>query len=210
MASNEEIPANGEDASRDLVVPEVVKEPRRGTLAWVELQGVTQFKGEDVPASHRIPADATLVEWDGTSTKCRVVQASGQRCRAAAAKALGLCMGHAGGGGSADLEEMRAKARASQARLKATRQMLGIGPARSAEPRAAARIRAALRADDLARAIVDGPLDSDLDPAAKQRAALAAVDATFPLQLVTAELSLDDVDSMDWKSMQRVALSLLG
>lgn len=94
-----------------------------------------------------------------------------------------------------------------------TRQMLGIGSGRVNDPRAAARIRAAVRADDLAKAVVDGPLDAELKPLDRQRAALAAIDATYPLQTVTAELSLSadtDIDAMDWATMQRIALSLQG
>jgi len=96
--------------------------------------------------------------------------------------------------------------------MKLVRETYGLSAARAADPRFAARIRAALRADDLAMAIVDGPLDDrKLTAVERQRAALSALDSTFPLQRVTAELSLDeDVDSMSWKDMQRVALSLLG
>jgi len=133
----------------------------------------------------------------------------GTRCKGKRLKAYGLCMGHIGGGGAADLEQMRLKAAAKQRELKVTRQLLGIGPARTGEPRAAARIRAAQRANELARAIVDGPLDSDLGPVEKQRAALAALDATFPLQTATLSLTVDDPDSMSLQDMEQV-LSLLG
>src|SRR5215510_16309467 len=79
MASNEEIPANGEDASRDLVVPEVVEEPRRGTLAWLETQERVDFQGLSVPACHRIPAGAVLAP-PSEDRHCRVV-VDGAQCR---------------------------------------------------------------------------------------------------------------------------------
>jgi hypothetical protein len=182
--------------------------PRVGTLAWLQAQDVVEHLGVMVPVCHRIPVDASLLPADD-SIKCRVVSARGERCKGTRLKAYGLCMGHAGGGGTQDLDAMRQKASQKQASLKLTRQLLGVGPRRSLDPRAAMRIRAAQRAQDLALAVVDGPLDADLGPLDKQRAALAAVDATFPL--VTASLTLeipDDPDDMDWQSMQRIALSL--
>jgi len=104
---------------------------------------------------------------------------------------------------------MQAKGAAKQARLKVLRQTLAIGSVRSTDPRYAARLAAALRADDLAKAIVDGPLDDrKLSTVERQRAALSALDATYPLQTVTAELSLSE--DMDWQSMQSMAVNLLG
>ena len=186
-------------------------QPKRGTLAWLQEQGTTERNGEAVPACHRIPIDAVLSE-DTSSTKCRVILASGERCRGTRLKAFGLCMGHAGGGGAADLEAMRARAAAKQRSLKVTRQILGIGPSRTGNPRAAARIRALQRANELAMAVVDGPLDADIGPIEKQSAALKALDATFPIQATTVSLQLGeetDMDDMSWNDMQQLAASLL-
>ena len=190
--------------------PQIADEPRRGTVAWLQAQPtVTLTDGTTVPTCHRIPAGAELAPPGGIEeARCRVM-IEGTRCKGKRLKAYGLCMGHIGGGGAADLEQMRLKAAAKQRELKVTRQLLGIGPARTGEPRAAARIRAAQRANELARAIVDGPLDSDLGPVEKQRAALAALDATFPLQTATLSLTVDDPDSMSLQDMEQV-LSLLG
>jgi hypothetical protein len=62
----------------------------------------------------------------------------------------------------------------------------------------------------MASAIVDGPLDDKkLGTVERQVAVLKALDATFPLQTATVELSLNDPDSMSLQDMEHV-LSLLG
>jgi len=72
------------------------------------------------------------------------------------------------------------------------------------------RLRAAQRADEFARAVVDGPLDDKrLSTVERQTAALKALDATFPLQTATLSLSMDDPDSMSLQDMEHV-ISLLG
>jgi len=118
-------------------------------------------------------------------------------------------MGHLGAGGAADLDQMRQLSSEKRAELKILRQTLSIGASRASDPRVAARFRAAQRANDFARAIVDGPLDSDLGPVEKQRAALAALDATFPLQTATVELSLSDPEVMSYKDMHQLAELML-
>jgi len=216
------MPANG-----DILDGEIVGEaadpaltddgPRRGTLAWVRLQPVVDFKGEPVPACHRIAADALLAPPDGPDVtpgqgrrRCRVLRGD-TRCKAPAAGDTGLCAGHAGVGGPNDPAAMRAKGVAKLMRLKATRELLGISASRAVEPRAAARIRAALRADELAAAIVDGPLDDPkLSSVERQRAMLSALDATYPLQTAELSVELSDPEGMDWPTMQRLAVSLLG
>jgi hypothetical protein len=73
------------------------------------------------------------------------------------------------------------------------------------------RVRAAQRAFELAQAVVDGPLDDrKIGTIERQTAALKALDATFPLQTGTVELSLSEPDDMSWKDMKQLALSLLG
>ena len=120
-------------------------QPQRGTLGWLAEQGTTERNGEAVPACHRIPEDATLSE-DTSSTKCRVILASGERCKGTRLKAYGLCMGHAGGGGTRDIVAMQRKSNEKRASLKLTKQILGLGPVRSSNPRAVVRLRAAQRA----------------------------------------------------------------
>jgi len=188
---------------------EIEEAPARGTVAWLLAQPKVEHAGEEVPSCHRIPSDAILCPPD-ERPHCRVIEADGARCRAMAIKALGLCTGHAGGGGTADLTAMRARSAEVRAELKLTRQMLGIGPRRNGNPRAAARLLAAQRASELAAAIVSGPLDAELGPIERQRAALAVLDATFPLQPGTVEIELSDPEGMTWEDMERVAASLLG
>ena len=181
--------------------------PKRGSIAWVQAQGTVERDGRQVPACNRIPADATL---DPSTTSCMVVFNDGTRCRGTAVRKLGLCMGHAGGGGMADQKSMSRKGAAKQHSLRLSRELLGIGASRTGDPRMVARLRAAQRAQDIAAAIVDGPLDAELKPLDKQRAALAALDATFPLQTASLTLSIDDPDDMSWNDMQQLAASLLG
>lgn len=184
-------------------------QPRPGTLAWVAAQDVVEHLGAQVPACHRIPEDASLAELEPANTLCRVVSADGQRCRGTRLLAYGLCMGHAGGGGMSDHAAMSRRGAAKQQELRLTRELLGIGPRTAGNPRAAARLLAAQRASEIASAIVDGPLDADLGPIERQKAALAVLDATFPLQAASLTLSSTDPEDMDWKSMQEMAISLL-
>src|SRR5215831_1076486 len=164
--------------------------PKRGTLAWLQAQPtVILADGTTVPACHRIPEGAELAQ-PGEDSRCRVI-ANERRCRGTRLKAYGLCMGHAGGGGTTDLDSMRLKAAAKQRSLKLSRQLLGIGPARSADPRAFMRVRAHERAIEMARAVVDGPLDDrKLGTIERQSAVLKALDATFPLQQATLSLEI--------------------
>src|SRR5215467_2983479 len=188
---------------------EIVEAPARGSLAWLLAQPKVEHAGEEVPSCHRIPLDATLCPPDDTG-KCRVTSVTGERCKGTRLRALGLCMGHAGGGGAADLEGMRAKSAEKRASLKMSRQLLGIGPRRAADPRAAVRLRSAQRASELAAAIVDGPLDAELGAVERQRAALAVLDAAWPLQAGTVTLELSNPEGMNWEDMERLAASLLG
>ena len=185
--------------------------PRVGTLAWLGTHDLIAYDGVMLPSCHRIPEGASLAPPDAADTRCRVTYTTGERCKGTRTLAYGLCMGHLGAGGASDPAAMSAKGTAKLKELRMTREILGIGPRTASSPRTAMRLRAAQRASELASAIVDGPLDADLDALARQRAALAAVDATFPLQSGTIELSIsDDPNSMDWKSMQELAASLLG
>jgi hypothetical protein len=203
MPANEDFP-DGE-IQPETADPALV---RVGTLAWLRQQDTVERDGVTLPACHRVPTDASLAP-ASESTQCRVVRADGDRCRGTRVLAYGVCMGHAGGG--ADPATMSKAGTAKLKELRVTREILGIGPRTASSPRAAMRLRAAQRANELARAVIDGPLDADLTPLERQAAALKAVDATFPLQSGTIELSIsDDPDSMSWNDMQRLASSLLG
>ena len=192
--------------------PDVEIEPsssvRVGTLAWLRQQDVIEYAGVMLPSVHRIPEGSSLAEPDG-SPLCRVIRPDGERCRGTRVIAYGVCMGHAGGG--ADPKEMSRAGTAKLKELRVTRELLGIGPRTAGSPRAAMRMRAAQRAGDFVKAVIDGPLDAELAPLEKQRAALAALDATFPLQKGTIELSMDsDPENMSWQELQSLSASLLG
>ena len=182
--------------------------PRPGTLAWLRTHDLIERDGVLVPSCHRIPEHAELCAADDTP-RCRVT-VDGERCKGTRLIAYGLCMGHAGGGGTRDLPAMQEKSTAKRQQLRLTKQVLGIGPKTAANPRAVMRLLAAQRANELASAVVDGPLDADLGPIERQKAALAALDATFPLEPATLQVELGDPESMSWEDMQRLASSLLG
>lgn len=184
--------------------------PKRGTLAWLQLQETVLVDGYEVPSVHRIPAGSTIYRGEDDG-KCRVEMPERGRCRAPRIRVLGLCSAHAGGG---DPEAAQAAALASKAKLKARRQLLGIGPATAGNPRQAARMAALERVEEIAAALVDGPLDaSDLTTLERQSAVLKMLDATFPLQQMTVEVELpseaEGVQAMGWEDMQRLAARLL-
>lgn len=185
--------------------------PKEGTLLWLALQPHVELQGRTIPACHRVPAEATLRTDAERGNRCALQRADGTACGAPGTRRYGLCLIHSGGG-AADVRAMGALGAAKVARLRVTRELLGIGPRSNGNPRAVARLQAAARADDIAAALLS-PLDSHkLAPLEKQRAAVVIMDATFPLQRETAELSIpasaDDVGSMDWRSMQALAAQL--
>jgi hypothetical protein len=179
-------------------------------MAWLDTQPTVQVLGIELPACHRVPPDAELYQGDDDG-KCRLILAGRGRCRAARTRRWGLCAGHAGAGDPAAASVL---GHAGKARIRQRRQLLGIGATRVANPRQIARIQALDRAHELAQALVTAPLDDpELTTLERQRAVLAALDATFPLQTMTVELelpaSVDDVPAMGWEAMQSVAARLL-
>jgi hypothetical protein len=184
---------------------------REGTLAWLESLEHVEHCGELVPRVHRM-ADLELLAADG-SRRCRVIKRNRERCGAPPTRRYGICLVHLGGG-TQDLQAARAQGRATQARFKARRQLLGIGPSRVGNPRSHARLAALERAQELADALVHAPLnDATLGTIERQLAANRALDATFPLQATTVELELpatgEDVPGMSWQAMQALASRLL-
>lgn len=193
--------------------PEATETPRPGTLAWVLAHSSVEVDGFSVPSCHRIgEGSLVLGEDDG---RCRLVREDGRRCNATRLRALPLCLVHAGGGGMVDPSAMRAKAAAVKLARKERRELLGIGPRRTASARQIARVHALERSEALAIALVDGPLDDpSLSTVERQVAALRAIDATFPLAQVSAELSIpadaDTAGQMGWQEMRQLAAQLLG
>jgi len=215
----EELPAKSEnfDTSGDGPEPEPELEaPREGTLAWLELQEHVLVEGLELPVVHKLKPGDTLIEPDGKH--CAVVRAEGGRCMARPTRRYGVCLAHAGGGGWREGEDARrhsARGHARKAVLRQRRAVLGIGPHRSADPRQIARVHALDRAEQMAAALVDEPLDDpDLSSLARQRAVIAALDATFPLATATLELELPadaaQLGALSWQDMQALAARVLG
>jgi len=189
------------------------EQPREGTLAWLQLQPHVEVLGLQLPDVHRVLDGSQLAPEDDDPGHCRIVRPDGRRCRSTPTRRYGVCLIHAGGG-MRDYASAARAAHAAKARLKVRRELLGIGPNRVGSARSHARLRALARAEELAEALVDGPLDAPgLGPIERQRAALAALDATFPLQRLDVELELpaspDEAESLSWESMQRLAAQLL-
>lgn len=200
-----------EEMTEEVEVDEVIDAPRHGTLLWLDLQEHTTYDGLEIPACHRLPEGSTLhPEIDG---RCRCVKPSGERCAAPATRRYGICLVHAGGGGFDDPAAMARKAHASKAKLRARRQLLGIGPRRGADPRQIARVAAAERADEVAAALLAPLDDSDLSSLARQRAAQVILGETFPIQTTTVEVELpldgEGVAALSWQDMQVLASKLL-
>jgi hypothetical protein len=193
--------------SEELAVIE--EPPRRGTLPWLQLQEHVDWHGQQVPTVHRIPEGSE--RYDGEDDgKCRVVMPERGRCRAARTRLYGICSAHLGGG---DPQAAAAAGVAAKIRIKERRQLLGISASRTADPRQAARMAALARVEEIAAAIVDGPLDDEnLSTLERQSAVLKAVDATFPLALTTVEIELpanaEGVQDMGWESMVALAAKL--
>jgi hypothetical protein len=77
-----------------------------------------------------------------------------------------------------------------------------------------ARLAAQERAEEIAKALVDGPLDdTDLATVERQLAVIRALDATYPLQSMSVEVELpsdgEGVLGMGWQDMQQLASRLL-
>src|SRR5215831_17956288 len=189
--------------------------PREGTLAWLQTQEHVDVQGLQLPAVHRVPKDATLLLGDDDG-HCRVVKADGKRCGSTRLRLYGICLIHAGGGGfigENGAAVMSKRAHAVKIARRERRELLGIGSRRAASPRQIARVQAMARAEALAAAIVSAPLDdASLGTIERQKAALAALEATFPLATVSAEVSFpasaEQAASMTWPEMQALAARL--
>jgi hypothetical protein len=161
-----------------------------------------------------VPPDSTFYEGDDDG-RCRVVKPDGERCRAPRIVQYGICAGHSGLGLASDPLSAQERSRKVRARWKARRRLLGIPTTGRATPRQLARLKALQRAEELAEALVEGPLDDpDLTSVQRQLAAVRIVDTAFPLTEVTAEIELpasaDEVEAMSWAQMQALAARLFG
>lgn len=164
-----------------------------------------------IPSTALIPEGATFYEGDDDK-RCRLIKPDGTRCRATRTRAYGLCSGHAGiGGVASDPAGMARKASTERVRRAEARLTLGISARRAAQPLQVARVAAQRRSEDIARALVDDPLDGDMKPADRHRAILASVQLLYPQ--VTASMSVDvpdDVTQLGWDELQALAAQHLG
>lgn len=190
----------------------VLDTPQEGTLLWLQLQEHGQVLGRELPLRHRLDVEHGQLLDQEDDGKCQYVRPDGRRCGAPRLLAYGICLVHAGGG--ADPSEIGAKGGAAKTRLRLRRQLLGIGPNRSADPRQIARLAAHDRAEEIAAALLAPLDDAKLSAMGQQVAALRILDATFPQQTVqlTVEMPADSgaVAGMGWSDMQALAAQLLG
>jgi len=191
-------------------IEQSVEAPREGTLAWLQQQEHVDVLGLQLPRTHRVPEGSTLAEANG---HCRLVRPDGTRCTAPSTRLYGLCIVHAGGGGGHDYAAMSRKGNAAKVRLKAQRSLLGIGDNRIGSPRQRARLLAAQRAADVAEALLAPLDDAELGSMLRQRAAVAILDSTEPIQHATVEVEIPaeaaGVDGLSWQDMKALAARLL-
>ena len=168
-----------------------------------------------VPDTAILPEGATFYEGPDDA-RCRLIHADGRRCGASRTRAYGLCPGHAGLGPVAtDPHAASVRGNAAKAARRERRLLLGISSRRAAQPVQLARIRAQERAEALAEAVVDGPLDdTELGSVARQQAAVRALELLYPQVTASLDVALpdeaDEVGSMGWQEMQQLAQRLLG
>lgn len=189
---------------------EEIEPLRKGTLPWLQAQEQVEVDGWLLPAVHRVPDGATIRRGEDDG-RCRVLWPDGRRCGATRTRLFGVCSAHAGGG---DPEAAAVLARSKRTKLRERRVLLGIGPNTAANPRQIARMAAQERAEEIAAALIDGPLDEpSLSAIERQQAVIRGLDATFPLQQLTVEIDLPTdeagVQEMGWQEMQRLATRLI-
>lgn len=165
-----------------------------------------------IPDGARIPEGATFYEGED-DTRCRLIAPDGQRCRATRVRRYGLCGGHSGTGISANPAAYSAQGHTERRRRATARATLGISTRRAAQPLQASRIRAQIRADDYAKAVVDDPLDdASLSSTARQQAAIKALELLYPQVHASVDVTLPqeegEIQGMDWQSMQALAAQL--
>jgi len=216
--SEQSFPANSEenvrvDAGSELLTGEIV-EPREGSLDWLALQPHVQIDGlGQVPARHRLDlAGGGRIELGPKDGHCRYIRPDGRRCRSIATRRYELCIVHAGGGGT-DMQAMARLGGQAKARMRIRRQLLGIGPKSSADPRSLLRLEAHARGDALVEAAFAPLRDASSTSSARHAAAMRILDATFPVEQVSVEVQLPadeaGVRALSWQDMQRLAAQLL-
>ena len=167
-----------------------------------------------IPETARLPEGASFYEGEDDG-RCRLIKLDGTRCGATRMKAYGLCLAHAGQSAVVrSPQEMSTRGNEERARRATARATLGISTRRAAQPLQAARVRAQMRADAVAAALVDDVLDGDLKPEVRHRAMVETTKLLYPQ--VTAQLEVDvpededGVRSLTWEQLQQLAAAHLG
>lgn len=92
--------------------------------------------------------------------------------------------------------------------------LLGITARSAADPRQLARIRAQERAEEIARALIDEPLDADLTPQQRQPLVIAGLEQAFPK--VTAQLAVEmpsdqaGFEALGWDELRQLEAGVGG
>ena len=140
--------------------------------------------------------------------RCSHLYEDGRRCRGYRAKsdAQGRCSGHAGL--NPNLLQAGAKGAAVQRERKRRRQLLGL---HKADPRLLAKLILLDRAEEVARRIVDAPLDDErMGTLERQKALLAAHAFAFDEKAdVERPASASEVAAMGWRAVEKLAEVLL-
>jgi hypothetical protein len=205
----DELPAKSDKNDQETAPLSEIEQPREGTLAWLQAQEHVEVDGVQLPAVHRVPEGATLVE---PGSSCRVVRPDGSRCGAVPTRLYGVCISHLGGGAQ-DWAALAAAGHRGKTRLKMQRRLLGVSTHRGGSARQMARVAALNRAADVAEALLAPLDDTDLGSLSRQAAAVRILDATEPIQHASVEVELpseaDGVQGLSWQDMQALAARLL-
>lgn len=167
-----------------------------------------------VPDTALVPDGSTF--YDGPDDKrCRLIKPDGERCKATRVRRYGLCSGHAGTGGIMRDPAGAAKlANAERRRRSAARVSLGISARRAAQPLQQSRMQAQLRANEVAAALIDAPLDDpEVGTIPRQQAMIRAMELLYPQVHASLDMTLPDepeqLGTMGWQEMQALAQQLV-
>ena len=167
-----------------------------------------------IPDTAKIPEGATFYEGEDDK-RCRVIKLDGERCRSTRIRETGLCPGHSGRGAVAiDPFTASKAASAERRRRRQARMTLGISARRAAQPLQASRMAAQMRANEVATALIDAPLDDpDVGTIPRQQAMIRALELLYPQVTASLDLTMPDdaeqLPSMGWQDMQALATRLL-
>jgi len=105
-------------------------------------------------------------------------------------------------------------ANAERRRRSAARVSLGISARRAAQPLQQSRMQAQLRANEVAAALIDAPLDDpEVGTIPRQQAMIRAMELLYPQVHASLDMTLPDepeqLGTMGWQEMQALAQQLV-